>query len=142
MWAQTPTGRVGAHALGAEVRRAVHQLGRDDAVLDDALVVVEVVDEQVEGAEPLDEAGLESVPLVGGDDPGDDVERPGPVDARVVAVDLKRHPDPSDLLVGGSLSIDSVRADPAAAQGGDQFGGDHWGCPPAPRSSSRPRAGR
>ena len=48
--------RVDAPALGAEVGRVVEQLGREHAVGDDALVVVEVVDEPVERHEALDRA--------------------------------------------------------------------------------------
>jgi hypothetical protein len=101
-----PHPELGAHApaLGAEVGRAGQQLGREHAVGHDVLVVVHVVDELVEGRQPLDEAGLDAAPLGGVDDPGDDVEGPGPVDAPAVRVDGEGHAHGQDVQVGVVLA--------------------------------------
>ena len=74
--------RLDALALGAEVDRAVEQLPREHAIGDHPLVVVDVVDEPIEGDEALLESLGDARPLAGLDDPGDDVEGPGAVDAR------------------------------------------------------------
>ncbi len=100
-----PTGRVHPHALPSEVGRAGHQLGGDHPGAHRPLVVVDVVDEQVEGVQPLDQSRLDRVPLIGGHHPGDDVEGPGAVDARRPLVDREGHPDGPHLAVGGLLAL-------------------------------------
>ena len=55
--------RVDALALRTVVGRVVEQLAGEHAVGDDPLVVVDVVDEAVEGDEPLDQAALDARPL-------------------------------------------------------------------------------
>ena len=88
---------VDAPALRAEVGRVGEQLGREHTVRHDALVVVEVVDEPVEGHETLDEAALDRGPFGGLDHPGDDVERPRPVDAAGLGVHGERDPESEDV---------------------------------------------
>ena len=80
MWAHTPNFGCTPWHSGAVVDRVVEQFGREHAVGDASLLVVDVVDEAVERHEALDEAALDDRPLAGLDDPGDDVERPRPVD--------------------------------------------------------------
>ena len=64
-----------ADALAAVARGPQDQLGRDRPVAEDQAVVVDVVDEQVQRPDPLLQPALDPVPLVGGDQPGDRVER-------------------------------------------------------------------
>jgi hypothetical protein len=97
--------RVRADALGPEVLRVLEQLGREHAVGDDPLVVVQVVDEHVDRPEPLGESGLDATPLRRGDDPRDDVERPGPVDATAVGVHRERDAHGEDVELGERLSL-------------------------------------
>ena len=73
--------------LAPEVPRAEDELGRHDPGLEDLLVVVDVVEEEVERAEPLLEAALDHLPLVGRHDPRHEVEREDPLGAGIVAVD-------------------------------------------------------
>ena len=62
--------------------------GGHDAVVDDGpLTHVEVVEEGVEGGDPLHQAPLDVVPLVGGDDAGQQVHREGALDALALVVD-------------------------------------------------------
>ncbi|MNJ80078.1 hypothetical protein D3C77_783250 [compost metagenome] len=49
-------------------------LWRDDAGLEDALVVVDVLQEQVQRLHPLDTATLDRAPLAGADAARDDIE--------------------------------------------------------------------
>ncbi len=74
--------------------------------LDGALVVVDVVDEEVERPESLDEALSDPGPLRRGEHPGDDVEGPGAVEHGIAVVGLERHPDTADLPVGGLLALE------------------------------------
>ena len=49
--------------LAAEVAAAVDELARHDAFREDAPLVVDVAQEQVDGGEPLRQPALERVPL-------------------------------------------------------------------------------
>ena len=105
MWAQMPPGgSTPTHSrrkLGDPVTRSAGTIPS----LTDALVVVAVVDEQVEGGQPLDQAGFDDLPLVAGDDPRDDVERPRSVDPHPFVVDGEGDADGPDLAVGGHLAL-------------------------------------
>ena len=74
-----------------------------DAILDDPALVVDIVDEQVEGVDPLLQAALDRRPLGGVDDPRHDVERPDLLRPRLVAVDVERDPHREERLVGSPL---------------------------------------
>ena len=141
MWAQTPPG-------GSTPTHSRRKFG-DPATSSDgdhpgahrALVVVDVVDEQVEGVEPLDQPGLDGLPLVGRHDPGDDVEGPGPVDSGRAFVDGEGHPDGPHLAVGGLLPLGQrLRAElgEVAPQGRRR----RPGCPPGPPARRRSHRGR
>jgi hypothetical protein len=80
--------------LGAQDLR-----GRDHLVLEDLLLVVEVVQEQVEGGDPLDQARLEPGPFVGRDDPRDQVEREDALRALGVVVDREGDAAPQERQV-------------------------------------------
>ena len=98
-------GRVHTPALGAEVHRVLEQFGGEHTVGDDALVVVQVVDEMVDGREALLQAGLDTPPFVSCDDTRDDVERPGTVDATPVGVHRERDALREDVEVGTVLTL-------------------------------------
>ncbi len=105
MWAHTPNFGMNAAALRPEVGRVGEQLGGEHAVGDDLLFVVDVVDEAVEGDEPLHESALHERPLVAGDHPGDDVERPGAIDVLAVGVHGERDAHRQDLDLGDALEL-------------------------------------
>ncbi len=67
-------GHVDALHLGAVLGVAEHLFRRDDAGLENLLLVVDVVDEGVEGADSLLEASLEADPFFERQHTGDDVE--------------------------------------------------------------------
>ncbi|MDT4872097.1 hypothetical protein FQZ97_1072640 [compost metagenome] len=77
---------VHAHHLGAELGVVQDLLGRNDAGLDDVLVVVDVVQEAVERGDALHQPLFHALPLVGGNDPGQQVERDQPLGAGAVLV--------------------------------------------------------
>ena len=90
--------------------------GRDDAVLEDLLLVVEVVEEQVERGDALDEPRLEPRPLVRRDDPRDQVEREDAFRALGVVVDGESDPPPQEREVDrGPPLLESAAG---ACQGG------------------------
>ena len=89
------------HELPAEVLGREDLRRRDDLVLDDLLLVVEVVEEEVERRDALDETRLELVPLLRGNDPGDEVEREDALRPLGVVVDGERHPPPQEREVHG-----------------------------------------
>ena len=105
MWAQMPPGGSTPTHSRRKLGEPVTRSAGHHALAHRPLVVVAVVDEQVEGGQALDEAGLDDLPLVAGDDPRDDVERPRPVDADPLVVDGEGHADGPDLAVGGHLAL-------------------------------------
>ena len=83
---------VDADDLAPEMACEHDQAARDDAVMEDLLVVVDVVDEPVESGDALAQAGLDDGPLLGRDDAGDRIEGKDALGARRVAgVDRERH---------------------------------------------------
>ena len=72
--------------LRAVLRTAVHHVGRDDAVRDDAAVAVHVVQETVQGEYALPEARLQQAPLRRRQDAGHAVDRDDALVGLAVAV--------------------------------------------------------
>ena len=68
-------GHLDADDLAPEVPGEHDEPARHDAVAQDLLLVVDVVHEAVERADPLLQARLDDRPLLGRDEPGDGVER-------------------------------------------------------------------
>ena len=85
-------GRVDVDHLAAKVLRAEDERGRNPAVAQDSLVVVDVVQEEVERTDPLDQAALDVGPFVLRDDARDQVEREDPLEAFLLAVDREADP--------------------------------------------------
>ena len=91
-----------------EAARRADDLGGDDAVLDDLLGVVDVVDEQVQRADPLLEAPLDPVPFGGRHDPGDEIEGKDPLGAGAVAVHVERDPHVQQRALGRLLAAQQL----------------------------------
>ena len=85
-------GRLDADHLAHEVARAEQERARDLPVADDPLLAVDVVQEEVERAHPLDQAALEPVPLRAGNHARDQVEREDPLDPLLLSVDREADP--------------------------------------------------
>ena len=69
------------------VPAAVHQLARHDALGEDASLVVDVLEKEVDRDQPLRQAALQRVPLARRDDARQQIEREDPLGALLVAVD-------------------------------------------------------
>ena len=87
--APDPPRRIDARALGAVEGGRMDDLFRDDLVLQDLLVVINVVDELVERVDALLEAALDPVPLLGADDARNQVEGENALRARRISVDVE-----------------------------------------------------
>ncbi len=92
--------RDAAHAR-AVVRVAEDQIGGKNAVFQDLLVVIEVIEQQVQRGHPLNDAGLDVAPFLGRDQAGDRIERQDPVDRAGLRVDRKGDPVIIERLLGG-----------------------------------------
>ena len=90
--------------LTAIVLAAVEQLARHDALGEDAALVVDVLQEQVDGRQALRQAVDERLPLGGGDDPRQEIERKDTLGAFFVAVDGEGDALGEERLVGLDLS--------------------------------------
>ncbi|MNN01809.1 hypothetical protein D3C81_1144370 [compost metagenome] len=86
--------------LGAVLRIAEDLLRRDDAGLDDILVVVNIVDEHIQRAYPLHQAGFHVRPFTGGNHARDDVERNDTFGAGFIAVDGEGNANAAEDKVG------------------------------------------
>ncbi|MNK79695.1 hypothetical protein D3C87_993670 [compost metagenome] len=87
----------------------VYLLGRNDARLDDVLLMINIMDEHVQGLHALHQARLHLRPFGGGDDAGDGVERNQAFRAGIVAIDGERDADPAKRQVGfGPLAGDGL----------------------------------
>ena len=82
-----PVGRAHPAHLAAVLGTAVHQVLGDDPVGDGPGVAVDVCEKVVEGEDPLHEARLEPLPVGGGHDAGNAVDRDDPLVRLLVAVD-------------------------------------------------------
>ena len=75
------------------------------------LVVIDVVDEQVQRADPLFEAPLDPVPLGRRDDPRDEIEGKDPLGAGAVAVHVERDSHVQERTFGGLLPPQQLAID-------------------------------
>ncbi len=100
-----PAGRVEADHLGPVALRLEDQLFRDDALAEDAAVVVNVVEEEVERLDALEQAGLHRLPFRGGDRPGDEVEGENLLDPAAVGIDGKGDALVDEDEVGGGAAL-------------------------------------
>ena len=117
--------RYPAH-LEAVLGTAAHQVSGDHALGDDAGFPVHVLEEAIQGAEALGEAGLEVPPLLRGEDAGNAVDGNDALVGFLVPVDGEGDPlvgegagdallDPADL-VGGKLAQGVVQGPAVAAR--------------------------
>ncbi len=101
--------------LAPEVPAAVEQVARHDAFGENPALVVDVLEEEVDGRQPLREARSERAPLGRGDDPGQQVEGEDPLRALFVAVDGEGDALGQEGLVG--LDLPQRRARPPRRPG-------------------------
>ncbi len=109
---QVDAGDVDAHVArrthAAKLRepalRREDQIRRHLAVGEDALVAVQVVEEELEGAHPLDEPALQGRPVGRRDHPRDQAEREDLLGAPLVGVDREGDPLVEERALGQSLA--------------------------------------
>jgi hypothetical protein len=101
-------GRVEADALLPEAAGGVDDRGGHDAVSHDLLAVIDVVDEQVQRADPLFEAKLDPCPFGGRHDPRNEVEGKNPLGAGAVAVDVEGDPHVQQRPLGRALAAQQL----------------------------------
>ncbi|MNZ97738.1 hypothetical protein D3C78_1169930 [compost metagenome] len=77
-----------------------HLLGRNDAGLDDALLVIQVGEEHVQRLDPLDAPALDDPPFTGGDTAGDGVERNQALCALLVPIEREGNPGAMKQQIG------------------------------------------
>lgn len=77
---------------------------RDDVIADTILVMVDVIEEHIEGAQPLLQARLNARPFASRNDPGNDVERPGAIDILTIRIHRERNAHFHDGAIRGCLS--------------------------------------
>ena len=80
-------GTWNADHLGPVMLGREHVFRRDDLFLEDALVGIEVLEEEVQRPHALDEARLDLAPFRAGDDARHQIERENALGALLVAVD-------------------------------------------------------
>ena len=78
---------------------------RDDALLDDLAVMVDIVEEQVEGLRSLGEAAADLLPFGGGDDSRKRIKRNKALRSLAVAVDIECNADAVEQEIGSLHSL-------------------------------------
>ena len=103
MWHQTPPGGfMSTHCFRKLLAVLMISAGMTPS-LTIVLVVVDVVDEQVQRADPLLEALLDPVPFGRRDDPRDEIEGKDPLGAGAVAVHVERDAHVQERALGRLL---------------------------------------
>ena len=79
------------YELAPEMFRRHHVVGRDGAVVEDVLLVVDVVQKEVQRGDALHESRLDPVPFVGRDDARHQIEGKDPLGTLRIAIDVEGH---------------------------------------------------
>ena len=82
-------GDIETDEFAAEMFAGKDEKGRNDAVLDDFLLVVNVAQEKIERGDTLDQAAFQMLPFAGRDDAGNQVEGKNPLHALGVTIDIE-----------------------------------------------------
>jgi hypothetical protein len=110
--------------FGAEIAVAEHQGAGDHAVVQDALLVVDVADEGVERGHALPHAAFDHIPFGGGEHAGDQVERQDAVDGVLIRIDGEGDALVEQLGLGEiGTAAQFGRLDAADALGDQRHGG-------------------
>src|SRR5262245_57975088 len=94
--------------LAPIVPAAVDELRWDNAFGEDASLVVDVLEEQVDRGQPLSQAAFERIPLTTCQDPGQQVERENPLRALIVSIDGERNALCQERAVGFQLPLSQL----------------------------------
>ena len=126
-------GHLEVHELAPEMPRGEHEVRRDDAVLEDLLLVVDVVQEQVQRGDALHEARLDLAPLLRGDDAAAPGRTGRSARPRPVAVDVEGDALAQEGAVDGAPALGELGrreaapqlVDPAVVRANAAVGSDH-----------------
>src|SRR5439155_3462736 len=99
------SGRDHVQELALVLLAREHELGGDDAVLETFLALVDVEDEEIQRGGALEQAGMQALPLAGGDNAWYEVERKAALNPLLLAV----HGD-GDALVRQRERLQSLPA--------------------------------
>ena len=104
MWHQMPSRRIQSGAARQHVLARGNQPLWNHPVLDDLAIVIDVVDEQIQGLDALLEPALDVLPLARLDNPRHDVEGPDLFGSRLVAIDVERDAHVQQGQIGSLLA--------------------------------------
>jgi hypothetical protein len=90
------------------LRIAEHDVGRHDAVRQNAALAIALVDEGVDRPYPLARAQRQLLPLAGGEDAGYDVERDDALGRILVAIDVEGDAHLAESGFGGLLTASQL----------------------------------
>ena len=89
--------------------RTVDEMAWDDAFLQDAAILVDVLEEHVQRGEPLNQPALDRLPFVRRDDARQQIVGKDALGALVVAVDREGHALMQERAVGILLAVAQIR---------------------------------
>ena len=92
-------GHIEVHELAAKMFSRENVVRRDDAILEDLLLVIKIVQEKIQCRDALRQAAFQHLPLFVWDDARQQIERENLLRARRVAIDIERHALPHEREV-------------------------------------------
>jgi len=114
-------GHPGAAHARPVIGVAENQIRRDDAVRQDLLLVIDVVEQEIERGDPLDNAALDLPPFLGRQHPRDRIEGQDAVDCAVRRIEREGDAVIVERLFGGGGAPPEIR-DRQMAEPLAQFG--------------------
>ncbi len=84
-----PARRVEADARLTKALSREHQIGRDDTILKNLLVVINIIDKQIEGTDPLFQTYLQVLPFLRLNDSRNNIKRENLFSLIVITIDVK-----------------------------------------------------
>src|SRR5262244_415202 len=94
-----------AHTGWQQTFGRLDEKGRDNAVVDDMLGLIEIVNKQVEGLNTLLQPTLDAGPIAGFHNARDDIEREDALRPSRIAVDVERDPHVQEGLLSRPLAL-------------------------------------
>ena len=94
-----------ANALRSEIHRFLEYLRRKNFVFDDLLIMVQIINEHVQGLNPLLESGLGFLPLAKRDNARHYIERPGTINHGAFGINGKGNTHQLNCNFGCSLVL-------------------------------------
>ena len=96
-------GDIESHEFPAEMFCSQNIVGRDDPILEDLLVMINIVKEVIQRSDALDKTFLDHLPLAVGNDPRHQIEGEDPLGPLIVVVDGEGDPASHEGEIHGRL---------------------------------------